>query len=101
MTTLSMRICTYIFITKVNCTYVIVFPRIIFCKCTEAGSYNIRQSLKKTMSDCSAKVSRLSTIPRKSMTLYYLDFVLCSMNRPQYELDIDGNCYFRISMVSG
>jgi hypothetical protein len=30
----------------------------------------------------SAKVLRLSTILRKSKTLSYLDFVLCSMNRP-------------------
>jgi hypothetical protein len=35
----------------------------------------------------SAKVSRLSTIRRKSKTLSYLDFVLCSMNRTRVSAD--------------
>jgi hypothetical protein len=47
--------------------------------CTKKFVYSIWQT---TTIHYLTKVSRLSTIRRKSKTLSYLDYVLCSMNRP-------------------
>jgi hypothetical protein len=48
--------------------------------CTKKFVYSIWQT---TTFHYSAKILRLSTIRRKSKTLSYLDFVLCSINQPQ------------------